>query len=102
MTEETVHDGSVPRLEFTIQHRFLPTSHYSNHLVVQADEECVYLHFFQMRPPVIIAGGEVPSTVSAEPVICIAVDITKMVNFVETMQTQIKRMKERANENDQL
>lgn len=100
MAEDSPQDGINPQLEFTIQHKVLPTSHYSNHMMIQGDEECMYLHFFQIRPPVILASmvdGEASKTVVAEPIICIAVDIAKMERFVSIMQESLIRIKEKEN-----
>ncbi len=94
MTDETVPDGRIPVLDFKVEHKFLPISNYSNHMVVQSDAECMYLHFFQLRPPLFLGGDEVPTTVSAEPVICIAVDLSKIEQFISVMQMQFDRNKE--------
>ncbi len=47
-----------PAIELEIEHRFQPVSQFSNHLIVQADGECVYLSFFQVNPPFVFVPSD--------------------------------------------
>ena len=89
-------------LEIKIEHKVLPSSHFCNHMMIQGDDECLYLHFFEIRPPVILASmveQERPTSVVAEPIVCLAVSLAKVERFVEVMGEQVKRFKERKHAN---
>ena len=87
--------ADVPAVyEFSITHRMPPLSQYANYMLAQGDMECMYLHFFQLRPPILIehpASNVAPPAI-AEPVASVAIDIRKMQNFINVLQKQLNTL----------
>jgi hypothetical protein len=49
--------GTPHQIELEIEHHVQATSLFSNHLIVQADPETVYLSFFQINPPFVFSAS---------------------------------------------
>ena len=96
MSDETPKVNAGGLIEFSIKHQQPPLSQYSNHMLVQGDAECLYLHFFQLRPPIIIEDGPKPEQLVADavPLASVAIDLGKAQIFVEAILRQLERHKE--------
>lgn len=77
---------------------FLPftTSLFANNLIVQRDENTVYLSFYQITPPMILGDSENDRRqlfdellkVDAHPVARIAIPLERLGPFLEVLQSQ--------------
>jgi len=98
MTEK--QPDKVEMEEFSVEHQMPPVSQYCNHMIVQGDTECLYLTFFQLRPPVMLdtdlevtktpmEPSKERKTVKAMPVASVVIDRAKMQRFIDVLQQQV-------------
>jgi len=105
MSDEIKASGEIGKpgmVEFRVRHRLLPTSQHSNYMVLQGDLECVYIHFFQVRPPIVASmdekGGALaedgtPAFSTAEPTASVAISTHKLQHFIDVLNEHLSRIK---------
>jgi hypothetical protein len=84
------------RMKFAISSEINPV--FANQMLVQSDETTTYLSFFVVQPPVLLGSeDEVKKQiddleeVSAKMIAQVIVPRDRMENFIETLQTAVKR-----------
>ncbi len=96
MAEET-HPPDEPAmsyLELQIRYEQSPPSQYANQLVVQVDQHCMFLSFYQTRPPIVLVGDTtIPTHVVAQPVASLAIPLENIAAFVDVINRQLGQMR---------
>lgn len=87
-------DASRSFLDLQIKYDKAPPSQYVNQLLVQCDEQCMYLHFYQTRPPVILPGDTAiePTTVDSQAVSSVAISVEQAPKFLAAIQAQLEQL----------
>lgn len=87
-------DTSRSFLDLKIKYDKAPPSQYVNQLLVQCDEQCMYLHFYQTRPPVFLPGDTAPepTTVDSQAVSSIAISVEQAPKFLAAIQAQLDQI----------
>ncbi len=89
--QELLQPKRIDLATFSIEHEMPAISHYCNHMIVQGDPECMYVTFFQIRPPLILDAEQpidVSKAVTARPVASVAIDRAKIQVFIDVLQKQ--------------
>ncbi|WP_397569060.1 hypothetical protein [Schlesneria sp. T3-172] len=73
-------------------------SHFCNQMLIQGDLDVVYLHFFQLRPPILLPSATdatgTPLKVTADPMTSVVMNFAKAEQFADLLQRQISALKE--------
>lgn len=98
MAEDTqppdAQSGSYKELQ--IRYEQSPPSQYANQMLVQVDQHCMFLSFYQTRPPIVMPGDtNIPTFVVAQPVSSLAIRLENAPAFIDVMQRQLDQLRER-------
>lgn len=99
---EDLQPQSVPDeqsyIELLVKYEQSPPSQYANQLLVQVDHHCMFMGFYQMRPPIVLPGDSIrPTHVVAQPVASLAILLENVPAFIQVMQKQLDLLKEKPN-----
>ncbi len=96
MAEETQPPDkpTMSYLELQVKYEQSPPSQYANQLLVQVDQHCMFLSFYQTRPPIVLAGDTtIPTHVAAQPVASLAIRLESAQSFIRVMQDQLEQIR---------
>ncbi len=84
----------LPYIELQVLYEQSPPSQYANQLLVQIDHHCMFMGFYQTRPPIVLAGdSSMPTHVVAQPVASLAIRLENVAAFIQVMQEQLDQFK---------
>ncbi|MFO1019098.1 MAG: hypothetical protein U0903_00135 [Planctomycetales bacterium] len=77
-----------------IKYTKLDVAVYANELIVQVDQDALYLHFCQLQPPLNVPGLPREESVSSVPLTSVAIPRSRAQAFIEVMQSQLEEIQE--------